>query len=250
MAIGMNFEQSHANSLDTLNTLNRYQDFIDNIATVADMGCGIGLDAIWWAKLTKQDGTPRGIKINAVDNKLLYESMVRHKNINYIPADFTNSGLEPNSQDFLMSHNSLQFSINPMQTLLHWWEIMRPDAMLLLTLPYNFTVDNHREIQKVNATYTNGCYFNWTMGNMIMMLAATGFDCRNSHFRFDRVGNWIQAAVYKLPDQPNPMMNWYEMCDRKMLPICMEQAIMKDGTFSDIDIVVEWIDRTQYMLSL
>ena len=234
----------------TLQILNQYQDFIDNINVVADMGCGHGDDAWQWANLTKDDGTPRTIQVNAVDTNLQWHSLPRHDNIDYIEKDFSSSGLAPNSQDFLWSHNSLQYSINPIQTLLHWWEIMKPEAMLLVTLPYNYTVDNHRDFLKVNSTYHNGCFFNYTLGNLIMMLAATGFDCRNSHFRFNRAEKSIQAAVYKLPTKPNPTLNWYEMCERKMLPLCLEQPILNNGTFNDTDLVVEWIDRTQYMLSL
>lgn len=234
----------------TLNILNRYQDFIDNIEVVADMGCGQGDDAWWWANLTKEDGTARNIQVNAVDIKLQRHALLRHNNIQYIEKDFSYSELEPNSQDFLWAYNSLQYSIKPIDTLLHWWEIMKPEAMLLVTVPYNYTVDNHREFLKVNSTYHNGCLFNYTLSNLIMMLAVTGFDCRNSHFRFDRAEKTIQAAVYKLTTIPNPNMDWYEMCEKQLLPLCIEQNIMQKGKFDDIDLVVEWIDRTQYMLSI
>ena len=176
MKTGIGYVDSHANSIEALNILNRYQNFMDNINVVADMGSGYGLDALWWANLTKVDGTPRNIQVNAVDLRLEWQSLPRHNNINYIEADFSNSGLKSNSQDFLMAHNSLQFSISPIHTLLHWWDIMKPDAMLLVTLPYNFKIDNHREFQKVNATHVNGSNFNLKIFNFIMILSANGFD--------------------------------------------------------------------------
>jgi SAM-dependent methyltransferase len=246
----LSVEQSHAQSLIALNTLNRYQDFMNNLAVVADMGCGFGLDAAWWANLTKDDGTPRNIKVNAIDINLDPNAVAKHPNINYIAADFNVTGLESNSQDFVLSHMSLQYSISPIHTLLHWWSVMKPEAMLMITLPYNYNINEHKEILNVNAKYSNGCFFNWTLGNLIMMLAATGFDCRNSHFKFDKINGYIQAAVYKLETEPTPAMNWYEMCDRHMLPVCIEESIMQNGTFDDVDIVCDWIDRSQYILRM
>jgi SAM-dependent methyltransferase len=246
----INPEQSHRHAVETLTALNRYQDFMDNIKIVADMGCGTGLDAEWWGRLTKDDGTSRNIQVNAIDRKLEWHSLSRNDNINYIEADFSTSGLEPNSHDLVWAHNSLQYSLSPIGTLIHWHSILKPDGMLLVTVPFNFKIYNNKDMLNVNSTYTNGCYFNWTMGNLIMTLVGSGFDCRNGHFKIDKVNNWIQASVYKLPEEPNPYMNWYEMCDRKLLPLSVENSIMKTGNFDDIDIVVEWIDRTQYMLTV
>ena len=67
MSVKLDDATSHAYALDTLNILNQFQDFLDNIKNLADMGCGIGNASHWWANLTKHDGTPRDIKVNAVD---------------------------------------------------------------------------------------------------------------------------------------------------------------------------------------
>lgn len=250
MSTIINSKQSHIHAVETLSALNRYQDFMDNIKTVADMGCDIGLDSKWWSELSKEDGTNRNIQINAIDRKLEWHALFRHNNINYIEADFSNTGLESNSHDLIWAHNSLQYSLSPIVTLIHWHNILKTDGMLLVTIPFNFNIYNNKDILNVNCTYTNGCYFNWTLGNLIMTLVGAGFDCRNGHFKIDKVNNWIQSAVYKLPQDPNPYMNWYDMCDRKLLPLSIENSIMKNGNFEDVDIVVEWIDRTQYMLTI
>ena len=60
----------------------------------------------------------------------------------------------------------------------------------------------------------------------------------------------MYACVYKLPELPTPGTNWYHFADKKLLPLSIEKEIMKNGTFKETDIVVEWIDRSQYMLSL
>lgn len=250
MAILLSHEDSHAHSLETLDVLNRYQDFMDNVSTVADMGCAQGLDAMWWAQLAKTDGTPRNIKVNAVDIAIDPLTVLRHPSINYIQRSYADSGLSDDSQDLVWSHNSLQCSKDPLGTLLHWNQIMRTDAMLVISLPYNFYINNHRNIPKVDTTYINGSYFNWTLGNLILALAAAGFDVRDSHFRFDRVNCWIQAAVYKSTRKPNINMDWYEMCEQRLLPISIESALNRNGTFKDTDIVCEWIDRSQHILAV
>ena len=173
-------------NVETLTTLNQFQDFIDNIEVVADMGCGLGTDAIWWTSLVDDYGDQRNIKVNAIDREIDKLRNKRHTNINYMESDFSNTGLESNSHDFVWAYNSLQYSLNPIQTLSHWWDIMKVDAMLLITLPYNFSVNDHRDILKVDAEYQHNCYFNWTMGNLIMSLIITGFDCRNGHFKIDK----------------------------------------------------------------
>lgn len=237
-------------NLETLNSLNQYPNFISNIKVVADMGCGISNDALWWANLTDERGNLRDIKINAIDQTISRLQVVKHPNITYKECNFSNTGLKNNSHDFIWAYNSLQYSLSPLHTLSHWWEIMKVDAMLLVTLPYNFNVDNHRDILKVDTEYQHNCYFNWTMGNLIMSLIITGFDCRDSHFKIDRDQKYIQAAVYKLPEQVDINMSWYQMCDKKMLPLCIEEAIMKNGNFKETDIICEWIDRTQYILKV
>jgi len=249
MANGLDNRASFQHILETLDVLNRYQDFINNLRAVADMGCGSGLDSAWWAKLTKQDGTPRDIQVHAVDIDLS-NVVARHPNVNFIQGDYTSTGIAPGSLDLVWAHDSLQYSLAPMHSLLHWWEIMRVDAMLVIAMPYNYTVNNHLNIPKVDCLNTNKSYFNWTLGNLIMALIATGFDCRNAHFKIDKVGNWIHAAVYKLPAKPDPHINWYDMFDRKLLPECIEGSIAKNGNFQDTELVVDWIDRSQYMLSI
>jgi SAM-dependent methyltransferase len=237
-------------SLETLTILNQYQDFLNNIETVSDMGCGIGTDSNWWASLAKHDGTLRNIKVNAIDIKLDSRVTLKHPNINYIAADFSASTLPANSQDFVWAHDSFQFSLNPFHTLNHWYDIMKVDGMLLITIPYCHSIHSHRDIQTVDITHMSNSYYNWTLGSLIMLLVANGFDCRQGHFKFDRVNGWIQAAVYKLPTRPNPTISWYEMVDEKLLPASIEASILKNGNFNESDIVCEWIDRSQYILAL
>ena len=48
-------EASHQHSLQTLESIAAYDDFMENIRVVCDMGCGNGLDILWWANSTYRD---------------------------------------------------------------------------------------------------------------------------------------------------------------------------------------------------
>ena len=45
-----NAHQSHEHSLKVLELVSKYDDFMDSLTSVADMGCGEGLDINWWAR--------------------------------------------------------------------------------------------------------------------------------------------------------------------------------------------------------
>jgi SAM-dependent methyltransferase len=249
MPIMLDDKTSHQHALRTLNLLNGYQDFLDNVTNMADMGCGAGLDALWWATLDRM-GTPRNIKVNAVDLAIDMRTVPVNENINYIQCDYTATTLEQNSLDLIWAHNSLQYSLSPFHTLTHWWNLLKNDGMLLITIPYNFSIHEHREIQNVDVVHEYNSYYNWSLGNLIMLLVANGFDCRNAHFNMDKTDQWIQAAVYKLPVKPPIGLSWYDMLDKKMLPVSIESAVNANGNFNESNIICDWIDRSQHILAL
>ena len=58
-----NAEESHQHSLQTLNQLYEYDDFMGSIQTMVDLGCGAGLDLEWWATRTTRDDKPEPLNI-------------------------------------------------------------------------------------------------------------------------------------------------------------------------------------------
>jgi len=62
-------EDSYTHSLRTLSALYEYDDFMMSIKTLADMGCGNGLDLEWWATRTMRDDSqePLNIKCTGYD---------------------------------------------------------------------------------------------------------------------------------------------------------------------------------------
>ena len=64
-------QESHDHSLETLNHLYNYDDFMLSIDSLCDIGCGInGLDLEWWASRTTRDDEnpePLNIKCTGID---------------------------------------------------------------------------------------------------------------------------------------------------------------------------------------
>ena len=55
---------SHQHSLETLNQLYEYDDFMLSLRTMVDLGCGSGDDLAWWATRTTRDDNPQPLNIN------------------------------------------------------------------------------------------------------------------------------------------------------------------------------------------
>ena len=246
-------ELSHKNSLEFLQVLESHDDFMDSITNVVDMGAGVGFDSLWWATRTAADedgnSSDRNIKVTAIDLDI-EQCLVKNKQINWLQKDFSNSGLPLDSVDILWAHNSFQYSKDPLGTLSHWYDLMKLDSMLCLSIPFNFDIWYMRDQPRINSVWQSGCYFNYTPVNLILLLASSGFDCRGGHFKYLPYEPWFHAAVYKTENKPQRMMSWYELLDKKILPISIEKAILSKGHVSDRDLIVEWIDHSTYNFSL
>jgi SAM-dependent methyltransferase len=238
-------------SLEILNLLYDHDDYMESIKTVADMGAGEGWDSIWWAsRQSRDEDEPRdlNIKVFAIDKNTAGRRPFN--NVTWMTEDFSDTGLKDNSIDMVWAHDCLQFSPNPLGTLEHWHNIMKKDAMLMVCVPYMQTLRSFRNEYRIDTLIKSGVYFNWSMGNLIMMLASSGFDCRHAHFKFSPDSPWLYAAVYKTDTKPKKCASWYELLDTGLLPITVEDVIQRTGELKDSDITVEWIDHSIYSLAL
>ena len=179
-----------------LGQLREYDSFLDSLTTICDMGCGTGEDIAWWATLESRDDPPRLYNYNcfAVDSDAGKLSQVPNlPNIKKVNKDFTEQFVIPVKADLMWSHDSLQYSHNPLETLRNWNEQMNIDGMLVLSVPQHNGVEYNRYYSRTH----NHCYYNHTPISLIYMLAVNGFDCRDAYLLKEFQDPWIHLAVYK-----------------------------------------------------
>ena len=71
MSLFATSQDSHKHSLEILNQLQEYDEFMESIQTMVDLGCGDGLDLEWWATRTTRDDNPEPLNIQCVGVDLI-----------------------------------------------------------------------------------------------------------------------------------------------------------------------------------
>jgi SAM-dependent methyltransferase len=244
----MKFEKttdSHQHSLETLNQLFLYSDFMYSISTVVDLGCGLGDDLQWWATRTTIDEppVPLDIKCTGIDLADHLSLTKKYNNISYQQCDFEAS-IDPPEKgfDILWCHDAFQFALNPVQTLSRWWNIASPGGMLYICVPITQRIHRHQLDYHLPA----GNYYHYSMVNLMYMLATAGWDCRSGFFKQSPNDNWLHAVVYKSSQEPlDPKTaSWYRLAELKLLPESANASINAHGYLEQQDLLVPWIDHS------
>jgi SAM-dependent methyltransferase len=233
-----------------LNALYQYDDFMESIRHVADLGCGDGRDLEWWATASTRDEKPVPLNIQCVGVDLAEQLPMARKypNITYQRTDFEQTIHPPRDLfDVLWCHDAFQYCINPIDTLINWRSITSPGAMLVIAVPQ--TVQIHRN--KLAYYLPSGAFYHHTMVSLIYMLAVTGWDCQAGFFQQLPLDPWIRAVVYKSEQSPrNPKStNWYELADSKLLPHSAVASINAHGYLRQQDLIVPWLDKSMVAMS-
>lgn len=238
-------EHSHAHSLETLNALYEYDDFMSSIGTLVDLGCGPGDDLEWWATRTTRDDIPEPLNIKCVGVDILSELPIARKypNITYQSKNFEDNIFAPKKLfDVLWCHDAFQYAINPLATLIKWRDITSDGGMLSITIPQTTNLIHGQH----QCTQLNGCYYHYTLVNLIHLLAVSGWNCLDGFF-LKRINEpWIHAIVYKSNHPPaDPRtITWYELADRKLLPESAATSVNKHGYLRQQDLILTWIDKS------
>lgn len=240
-----NDNESHTHSLEILNRLYEYDDFMLSIKTVVDLGCGAGIDIEWWATRTTPDEAARPLNITCVGVDIVDNLLVAKKypNVTYQKINFEDNISTPADKfDILWCHNSFQYCVNPLDTLKKWRDIASDGAMLVLSIPQ--TTNIHQ--RDLDFSQQDGCYYHYTIVNLIHMLAATGWNCRTGFFKKLPSDPWIHAIVYKSDKEPSDprTTRWYDLVDNGVLPESAEKSIKTTGFLQQKDLVLPWIDRS------
>jgi len=240
-------QESHAHSLKTLNLLYDHDDFMDSIESVADLGCGQGHDVMWWATLETRDDPPEphNYKVYAVDKDLRRVTLRSSfpDNVVTLKGNYEKAIL-PTTVDLLWSHNSFQYTTNPLSTLKRWNSFLNEDGMLIIILPMQSYTEHNRILHTVHDRQ----FYNLNIVNMMYMLALNGFDCADGHFykSLDPMDNWLHIAVYKSSQAPmDPFKtSIYEVAETGLLPECAVDTINKYGYLRQQNLMTTWIDGT------
>jgi len=238
-------EHSHQHSLYTLEALYEYDDFMTSIDTLADMGCGVGLDLEWWATRTTRDdtGTPLNIRCTGIDTHPRLAIADRHRNIVYQRQDFESENIRTHKKKFdvIWCHDAFQYAIDPFRVLRQWKEVLSDDGMLILILPQSTNLEFN--IQAFDQR--DFCYHNWTMVSLLHVLAVSGFDCQAGYFLKNPDDPWLHAAVYQSPCPPlDPRTTkWYDLVELGLLPESADKSIKRHGYLRQRDLVLYWFDK-------
>lgn len=241
----INNEQSHQHSLETLNMLQEYDEFMESIGTLIDLGCGPGLDTEWWATRVTREDNPRPLNIQCTGVDRIDQEFAPRRvgNVSYQCKDFETEINTPSGQGFdvLWCHDSFQYAIDPIGTLAKWYNIASPGAMLILIVPETQRIHH----KKLMYTQASGCYYHYSLVNLIHMLAVSGWDCRAGFFKKAPTDPWIHAIVYKSEHKPmDPRgVTWYDLSEMGLLPESADASIQAHGELQQPDLILPWLDR-------
>jgi SAM-dependent methyltransferase len=236
-------------SLPILETVRQYDTFLESLRHIADLGCGTGEDINWWATLENYNDPPEPYDFNcfAVDNNADRLSHVPSlKNIHKVHDIYDRPNLFPVSIDLIWAHDSLQHSINPLETLRMWNSYMTVNGMLLISVPQHTGVEYNKHYSRGYS----GCYFHYNPINLIYMLAVNGFDCRDAYLLKKFQDPWINMAVYKTDIAPmDPMTTtWFDLADKNLLHPTIVDSINSNGFLKQEEICMPWLDKELYFI--
>jgi hypothetical protein len=244
MAQFKNALESHEHSRDVLDMLYQYDSFLDSLKVIADMGCGEGLDVKWWAELCTRDDPPEphNYQVFAIDkdiSRIDPEILADNKNIRVIETDYNNVHL-PKQADLVWSHDSFQYSINPLHTLSHWNQYMNINGMLILNVPLAQTYSYDR----IQTRSFSGCYYNHNICSLMYMLAVSGFDCRDCYVYMAPNYGWVHLAVYKsYAPMDAASTTWFDLADKNLISDSAMTSLNKYGHVRQEELMFTWLDK-------
>lgn len=241
-----NPQSSHEHSLITLNELYEYDDFMESISRVVDLGCGAeALDLQWWADATSRDDEdpqPLNIQCTGIDIIETINASAKRNNISYQRTDLETWDQTKRPYDVLWCHDTFQYITNPLQALGKWWNVAAQDAMLVLVLPQTTNIEFNQQAYDL----PSGCYYNHTLSSLMYMLAVNGWDCGGGFFKKKPNENWLHAIVYRSEQTPRDPRSttWYDLLETGLLPKTAEESIVKYGKLRQRDLVLPWVDKS------
>jgi 2-polyprenyl-3-methyl-5-hydroxy-6-metoxy-1,4-benzoquinol methylase len=236
--------EKHEHSFkNVLSYMYEYDDFMDSVGRVIDLGCDVeATDMLWWANATTRDETQTPLGIKCVGVNTFEKLNVKHSSISYQNHNIESLNRVKRTFDIVWCYDQLQYLLNPYQALSNWWHIAEKDAMLVIAVPQ--TVNTEYHIQEYNLSL--GHKYHYTMPQLIYMLAVSGWDCRSGFFKKTPGDPWLYAIVYKsnvAPMDPKET-NIYKLVEQtELLPQCAVDGIHRYGKLRQRDLILPWLDK-------
>lgn len=232
-------------SLRILNALREYDDFMESIQTLVDLGCGDGQDLEWWGTVCTRDDSPQPLNIQCVGVDL-FEQLPparNNRNVTYQKVDFETRVHAPkNLFDILWCHDSFQYCLDPVGTLIKWRDISSKGAMLVIAVPQTMLIHG----KNLSHFLPPGVFYHHSIVSLIYMLSVAGWDCRSGFFQQETNDPWIRAVVYKSDADPmDPKKtSWYDLLNTDRLPDSAKTSIEAHGYLRQQDLVLPWLDKS------
>ena len=217
---------------------------MESIGTVLDIGHGNGHDLNWWATRTIDidDKTPLNIKCTGIDIDDTFDSKYTHHNITTVKDNFEDSKLKHNQFDVIYAHNVLQYVVNPLQTLGHWWDLARDNAMLVIAVPSSTFI----QYNTIIADQHSHDYYHWSLVSLIHHLAVNGWDCKDGFFKQERNSPWIYAVAYKQPNFKKldyRTTTWFDLAEQQLLPETAVNSLNQWNLVRQQDLKLMWLNK-------
>ena len=184
-----------------------------------------------------------GVGVDLVDTPVIAR---KYPNITYQQTDFEHRIFTPQKKkyDVLWCHDSFQYAINPINTLKTWNSNMNENGMLVLILKQTVGYEYNRYVGRTH----NFQYFNYSLGNLLYMLAVNGFDCNDAYAYNDVQNNYLHLAVYKSDISPmDPTKTTLaDLADLGLLHTSVVNSINKYNHLRHEDILYPWLDKDFY----
>ena len=239
---------SHSHSLEILEALREHDTFMDSVTTVADFGCGSGMDILWWATRETRDEPPEPLNYlcYAVDKDPAQFNLEPHKNIMFIEGNFEKRVLS-REVDVIWCHDAFQYAVNPLATLAVWNQQLVTNGMLYIGIPLHGYSHLNRW-QFLSRSYE---YYHHTFLSMVYMLAVNGFDCKDAYFRKRKDDAWLHSVVFKTGEPMDPATtSWHDLVERKLVHDSIGNSILTHGYPRLEDVFYPWLDRDNHRIIL